>query len=145
MAEEKSNLAIIRDPNMANNRVFMGNLPQCTREELESICLPYGKVLASLVQKNFGFVQFESEEIANKVSSALTKSTFKGNTITVRNAGTSKKNLHTNANVGTNNWPQSAQTGVGVMPTTAGSGALENTDNSNYNDCEIIVVDRKNT
>ncbi|XP_065360950.1 nuclear receptor coactivator 5 [Calliphora vicina] len=143
MADDKPNLAIIRDPNKANHRIFIGNLPQCTREELESICLPYGKVLASLVQKNFGFVQFESEEMANKVAAALTKSTFKGNTITVRNAGTSKKNQQ-NTNTGSNNWQQAVQGGVGVMPQAA-VGGMDNADNSNFNDCEIIVVDRKNT
>ncbi|KAM7355736.1 nuclear receptor coactivator protein neosin [Cochliomyia hominivorax] len=147
MSDDKPNLAIIRDPNKANHRIFVGNLPQCTREELESICLPYGNVLASLVQKNFGFVQFESEEIANKVAAALTKSTFKGNTITVRNAGTSKKNPQNNTtNAVANNWQQQA---VQVPPSAAlggiGNVAMDNADNSGYNDCEIIVVDRKNT
>lgn len=143
MSEDKANLTIIRDPNTATHRVFVGNLPLCTREELESICLPYGKVLASLVQKNFGFVQFETEEVANKVASALNKSTFKGNTITVRNAGTSKKIPQGTLS---NNWPQPVPTITGAMPTTNNSGnGVNNSDNSSYNDCEIIVVDRKNT
>ncbi|XP_037825972.1 nuclear receptor coactivator 5-like [Lucilia sericata] len=145
MSEEKSNLAIIRDPNKASSRIFIGNLPQCTRDDLESICLPYGKVLATLVQKNFGFVQFESEEVANKVAAALNKSTFKGNTVTVRNAAHSKKNQQ-NSNVAANSNNNWSQAGAGVMPQTAvGGGGMDNVDNSNYNDCEIIVVDRKNT
>lgn len=143
--DDKQNTVIIRDPNKANSRIFVGNLPQCTRDELESICIPYGKVLASLVQKNFGFVQFESEEIANKVASALTKSTFKGNTITVRNAGATKKNQQNsnqNASMNVNVWQQSSQSS---MPMPVSGGPMDNNDQSNYNDCEIIVVDRKNT
>lgn len=154
---DKKSLAIIRDPNTVKNRIFIGNLPVCTREELESICLPYAKVLASLVQKNFGFVQFESEEIANKVAKSLNKSTFKGNTITVRNANQKKPGTQqqggnkTNANAaGTNlaqgnnatgaNWNQNQKnTSIKAV------GDDDNGYNGGYNDCEIIVVDRKNT
>ncbi|XP_013106793.2 nuclear receptor coactivator 5 [Stomoxys calcitrans] len=150
---DKKNLAIIRDPNTVQNRIFVGNLPTCTREELESICKPYAKVLGSLVQKNFGFVQFESEEIANKVAKALTKSTFKGNTITIRNANQRKPQNQVGANnqnnpsgsgppavgnsSGVGNWPQ--------VQSNAGEGDDDNGYNAGYNDCEIIVVDRKNT
>ncbi|XP_061401802.1 nuclear receptor coactivator 5 [Musca vetustissima] len=149
---DKKNLSIIRDPNTAMNRIFIGNLPVCTREELESICLPYGKVLATLVQKNFGFVQFESEEIANKVAKALKKSTFKGHTITVRNAnkkkpagqqqqvgnaGNTAGNSGQGNNVTAGNWNQNP-----VVPASADD---DNGYNGGYNDCEIIVVDRKNT
>ncbi|XP_014094236.3 uncharacterized protein Neos [Bactrocera oleae] len=137
-----ANLQIIRDPNLAKNRIFVGNLPTCTREQLESICLPYGKVLGSLVQKNFGFVQFESEEIANKVASSLSKSIFKGNVITVRNAASKQAPkrpasdnvvLPTNMNAGYFGGPES-------MPTNTTPNM-----NPDYNDCEIIVIDRRNT
>lgn len=127
---------IIRDPNLAKNRIFIGNLPTCTREELESICHPYGKVLGSLVQKNFGFVQFESEELANKVAASLNKSTFKGNSITVRNAGANKakKQAAKQAANATNAIQLQQQMPMQSMNT-----------NPDYNDCEIIVVDRNNT
>ncbi|XP_073840943.1 nuclear receptor coactivator protein neosin [Musca autumnalis] len=157
-AADKKSLAIIRDPNTVQNRIFIGNLPVCTREELESICLPYAKVLGSLVQKNFGFVQFESEEVANKVAKSLNKSTFKGNTITVRNAnqkkpGKQQQQAGNKANTGTTgttnsgqgnnasggNWNQNQQN------TDTGGGDDDNGYNGGYNDCEIIVVDRKNT
>ncbi|CAD7004750.1 nuclear polyadenylated RNA-binding protein 3 [Ceratitis capitata] len=136
------NLQIIRDPNLAKNRIFVGNLPSCTREELESICHPYGKVLGSLVQKNFGFVQFESEEVANKVASSLSKSIFKGNVITVRNASSKQptKRLATDNLAGSSNISSSH---FGGIDTTA-----QNTNanmNPDYNDCEIIVIDRRNT
>lgn len=151
MAElDKKNLAIIRDPNLAKNRIFVGNLPSCTREELESICKPYAKVLGSLVQKNFGFVQFESEEIANKVAKSLTKSTFKGNIIAVRNANWKKTQQQQSNNASnTTVKPPSTNTTGGPwnqIPASGNVGVSEsNGDNSGYNDCEIIVVDRKNT
>ncbi|XP_017474132.1 PREDICTED: uncharacterized protein LOC108364797 [Rhagoletis zephyria] len=132
---------IIRDPNLAKNRIFVGNLPTCTREELESICHPYGKVLGSLVQKNFGFVQFESEEVANKVASSLSRSIFKGNIITVRNAAskhTPKRQATDTA--GTSNMNAGHYSG--------GDNVTANTPsnlNPDYNDCEIIVIDRRNT
>lgn len=150
---DKKILGIIRDPNTVKNRIFVGNLPTCTREELESICKPYAKVLASLVQKNFGFVQFESEEIANKVAKSLNKSTFKGNTITVRNAN-QKKPQQSQASNQTNS-SNTVQQQVGgntasgnwSVNTTVDNnvGDDENGYNAGYNDCEIIVVDRKNT
>lgn len=132
MAEHNGTL--VKDPKLANNRVFVGNCPQCTKEELESIAIPYGKVLDSLVQKNYGFIQFESEEIANKVAKALNKSLFKGNQISVRNAGYKKRALQANAAAAANN-PQPLKPALN----------LANRNNPDYNDCEIIVVDRQNT
>ncbi|XP_011195781.1 uncharacterized protein LOC105220911 [Zeugodacus cucurbitae] len=137
-----ANLQIIRDPNLAKNRIFVGNLPTCTREELESICHPYGKVLGSLVQKNFGFVQFETEEIANKVASSLSKSIFKGNIITVRNAASkqaTKRQATDNVATASN-----INTGYFGGPESIAVNSAQNM-NPDYNDCEIIVIDRRNT
>ncbi|XP_017840939.1 nuclear receptor coactivator 5 [Drosophila busckii] len=130
------NYNIARDPTLVKNRIFLGNLPACTREELESICHPYGKVLGSLVQKNFGFVQFESEEVANKCAAALNRSSFKSNCLTVRNASLKPKLPNTAAK---KNLPQSPLTLQGVMPGAATAAAAP------INDCEIIVVNRDNT
>uniref|UniRef100_A0A1A9ZMS3 RRM domain-containing protein n=1 Tax=Glossina pallidipes TaxID=7398 RepID=A0A1A9ZMS3_GLOPL len=139
MTELNGKNSIIRNPNLSKSRVFIGNLPICTKEELESIFLPYGKVLGSLVQKNFGFVQMESEEVANRVASALTKSTFKGNTITVRNAGTHKKQLASDASLNL------SASNVNSARQTKSTGPSIHNSIGNCNDCEIIVVDRRNT
>uniref|UniRef100_A0A1A9WPE2 Anticodon-binding domain-containing protein n=1 Tax=Glossina brevipalpis TaxID=37001 RepID=A0A1A9WPE2_9MUSC len=83
----------------------------------------------------------ESEEVANRVASALTKSTFKRNTITVSNAGiVDKKQLtsDSNASLGASNASSNHQTKSTGPPTNHNSMG-------NFNDCEIIVVDRKNT
>ncbi|XP_064544728.1 nuclear receptor coactivator 5 [Drosophila montana] len=135
---------IARDPALVKNRIFIGNLPICTKEELESICHPYGKVLGSLVQKNFGFVQFESEEIANKCAGALNKSTFKSKALTVRNASIKLKPLNAiikKINPNAHNpggVPMAVQGGI-VMSAAAAATVVP------INDCEIIVVNRENT
>lgn len=134
---------IARDPLLVKNRIFLGNLPTCTGDELESICHPYGKVLGSLVQKHFGFVQFENEEIANKCANALNKSSFKSNILTVRNASIKpkpgKKKPTPNEYIpGAGSVPIAVQGGI-MMSAAAASTAAP------INDCEIIVVNRENT
>lgn len=141
---EGNNVALIKDPNLSKNRIFLGNIPVCTKEELESIggellityqsifflilslSGPYGNVLASMVKDKFGFLQFASEEIANKAAKALHKSTFKGKPINVRNAGYPKPVV-------------SKPPGVGLLPPPVNDNIPE------INDCEIIVVNKNNT
>ncbi|KAH8370860.1 hypothetical protein KR093_005237 [Drosophila rubida] len=134
---------IAQDPALIKNRIYVGNLPRCTREELESICHPYGTVLGSLVQKNFGFVQFEDEETANKCADALNKSTFKSKILIVRNATIKSKtalNTVTAKKVanGTGQVQMAVQGGI-VMSAAAAATVVP------INDCEIIVVNRENT
>ena len=124
---EGNNLAIIKDSNLAKNRIFLGNIPVCTKEELESIGMPYGKVLGSMVQKNFAFLQFESEDIANKAAKALHKSSFKGKPINVRNAGYQKAPVKPAG---------PAAPGLAPPPLQVNNGV---------NDCEIIVINKNNT
>ncbi|EDV40560.1 uncharacterized protein Dana_GF23867 [Drosophila ananassae] len=136
---ETSGYNITKDPELIKSRVFLGNIPNCTREELVSICLPYGKVLGSMVQKNYGFVQFETEEIANKAAFALHKSIFKSKQLTVRNASQKGKMPNTPKK----NTPQVPPAHVAV-PGGHGMPPVEAEDVL-INDCEIIVVNRDNT
>ncbi|XP_017091105.2 uncharacterized protein Neos [Drosophila bipectinata] len=137
---ETSGYNITKDPKLIKSRVFLGNIPNCTREEIVSICQPYGKVLGSMVQKNYGFVQFESEEIANKAASALHKSIFKSKQLTVRNASQKGKvpNCNPNKNSPPKPPPHVAVQGGLAMSAVEAEDAL-------INDCEIIVVNRDNT
>ncbi|XP_017043436.1 nuclear receptor coactivator 5 [Drosophila ficusphila] len=131
---------ITKDPALVKSRIFLGNLPICTREELVSICQPYGKVLGSVVQKNYGFVQFETEDLANKAASALNKSTFKQNVLTVRNASIKSKAANAAAK---RSAKQAAHVTVqgGIVMSAAAAAAGQPL----INDCEIIVVNRENT
>lgn len=89
---------------------------------------PYGTVIASMVKDKFAFLQFETEEVANKAAKALHKSTFKGKPINVRNAGYQKPA------------PAPKPTGAGIQPPP-----MIDNSNPDINDCEIIVVNKNNT
>lgn len=82
-----------------------------------------------MVKDKFAFLQFESEEIANKAAKALHKSTFKGKPINVRNAGYPKPAVSK---------PQ-IPTGSSIQPPPIMS------NNPDVNDCEIIVINKNNT
>ncbi|KAH8303836.1 hypothetical protein KR018_008995 [Drosophila ironensis] len=129
---ENTGYNITKDPDLEKSRIFLGNLPSCTREELVSICQPYGTVLGSMVQKHFGFVQFESEEIANKAAAALHKSTFKAKVLTVRNARHKTK-------------PQAPQKAPLSTLSMAGDILPAAFCDPLVNDCEIIVAKHENT
>lgn len=95
--------------------------------------------------KEFQFVQFESEEIANKCADSLNKSTFKSRELKVRNASLKTKSAKkgnlvvTAAGIGGGGvGPMTVQGGI-VMSAAAAASAVP------INDCEIIVVNRDNT
>ncbi|XP_055373478.1 nuclear receptor coactivator 5 [Condylostylus longicornis] len=137
---------LLKNPDLAKNRIFVGNLPSCTREELCSICVPYGKPIASMVKDKFGFIQFEDEATANKAAAALNHSSFKGHKITVRNAD-NKKQQNKNLNKGPAN--QTSGNTMQNAPTPDKYYLLQEqyhaTVNVDYNDCEIIVLNKEIT
>jgi len=93
-----------------------------------------------MVQKNYGFVQFETEELANKAASALHKSTFKQNMLTVRNASIKSKAANAIAKRNSNQGGQVTVQGGLVMSAAAAAAGQPL-----INDCEIIVQNRENT
>lgn len=117
MTELNETNSIIHNPNFSNSRLFIGNLPPCTKEELESIFLPYGKVFGSLMRKNVGFVQMKCADDAKKAASSLNNNLFKGNIITVRKGATPR----------------------------SGAGLPLPKPTENFNDCEILAMDTRNT
>ena len=56
------------DPKMMNSRVFIGNLPaeKVSRQDVEKLFRPYGKILGVSLHKSYGFVQFSDEDCANE-------------------------------------------------------------------------------
>ncbi|KAL9928628.1 nuclear receptor coactivator 5-like [Glossina fuscipes fuscipes] len=117
MTELNETNSIIHNPNFSNSRLFIGNLPPCTKEELEGIFLPYGKVFGSLMRKNIGFVQMKCAENAKKAASSLNNNLFKGNIITVRKGATPR----------------------------SGAGPSLPKPTESFNDCEILAMDTRNT
>lgn len=51
-----------------NSRVFIGNLPsdKLSRQEVEKLFEPYGKILGVSMHRSYGFVQFDNEESAKE-------------------------------------------------------------------------------
>ncbi|KAI8034536.1 hypothetical protein M5D96_012723 [Drosophila gunungcola] len=66
-------------PTDQHNRIFVGNLPSCTRAELAGLCRRFGKVVASMVEGNHGYVMFENKRKANIAILVLNGSRFKSN------------------------------------------------------------------
>lgn len=56
------------DPKMMRSRIFIGNLAadKISRQDLEHVFAPYGKILGVSLHKNYGFVQFDNEESAEQ-------------------------------------------------------------------------------
>lgn len=56
------------EPRMMHSRVFIGNLAaeKVTRQEIEQLFGPYGKILGVSLHRSYGFVQFDSVASANE-------------------------------------------------------------------------------
>ncbi|XP_045192584.1 nuclear receptor coactivator 5-like isoform X2 [Mercenaria mercenaria] len=84
----------IEDPAFLNARIFIGKLPsdRCSKEELEELFVPYGKILGvSIHDRGFGFVQFEKEEDARKAQEAENGTKFKGQVLDVKMAAEGRR------------------------------------------------------
>ncbi|XP_014470782.1 PREDICTED: uncharacterized protein LOC106742396 [Dinoponera quadriceps] len=79
---------LLKDPATASSRVFVGHLQSddVTKLELEEHFSKYGTVIASLINRGFGFVQFEDEHSAQKAIQNEDGAMFKGRRIDVRPA-----------------------------------------------------------
>ncbi|XP_055690596.1 nuclear receptor coactivator 5 isoform X1 [Lutzomyia longipalpis] len=61
-------LSFIRDPATVRSRVYVGALAEgTTRKEMEDYFQKYGSIVGVVVNRGFGFIQFESEECAAAV------------------------------------------------------------------------------
>lgn len=74
---------LLKDPATAGCRVFVGHLQteEMNRNELEEHFSKYGTVVGSLLNRGFGFVQFEDEEAAQNAIKSENGSMFKGRRI----------------------------------------------------------------
>ncbi|XP_012528760.1 translation initiation factor IF-2 isoform X2 [Monomorium pharaonis] len=98
---------LLKDPATASSRIFVGHLQtdDVTKLELEEHFSKYGTVIASIINRGFGFVQFEEEQSAQKAIQNEDGAMFKGRRIDVRPA--KKDNQSTGAgNAGNSNAKQ---------------------------------------
>ncbi|XP_070854050.1 uncharacterized protein [Drosophila suzukii] len=118
---------LLRGPTHLTSRIFVGNLPPCSRKELAQLCARYGKVLGTIIEETFGFLQFESERQANIAILALHQSRFKAKTLTVHSATFQSVEEHGH---------DSRQFGEDVLVAEADSSGQDL-----IADCEIIAMD----
>ncbi|XP_015610099.1 uncharacterized protein LOC107274966 isoform X2 [Cephus cinctus] len=94
---------LLKDPATVSSRVFVGHLQteDMTKHELEEHFAKYGTVVGSLINRGFGFVQFEEEQSAQNAIQKENGAMFKGRRIDVRPA--KKDNQGNNNNNNSNN------------------------------------------
>ncbi|CAK9798033.1 Nuclear receptor coactivator 5 [Anthophora quadrimaculata] len=81
-------IRLLKDPATVSSRIFVGHLQtdDMTKHELEEHFSKYGTVVGSLINRGFGFVQFEEEQSAQKAIQNEDGAMFKGRRIDVRPA-----------------------------------------------------------
>ncbi|XP_016949346.1 uncharacterized protein LOC108024082 [Drosophila biarmipes] len=77
---------LLTGPTRLTSRIFVANLPECSRNELAQLCARFGNILGTMIKDNYGYVQFESKRQASIAILALHRSRFKGKTLTVHSA-----------------------------------------------------------
>lgn len=102
----------MKDPATASSRIYIGNLGEnVLKSDIENIFRKYGNIRGVLISRNFGFVQYETDESANNAIANENEQKYFNRKIIVRNAmksNNSDKNLgqnnQGNANTGGNNF-----------------------------------------
>ncbi|XP_057331160.1 epsin-like isoform X2 [Microplitis mediator] len=84
---------LLKDPSTANCRVFVGHLQteDMNKMEFEQHFSKYGTVIGSLINRGFGFIQYENEKAAQAAIQSENGQMFKGRRIDVKPA---KKDTH---------------------------------------------------
>jgi len=74
---------LLKDPATASSRIFIGHLQtdDITKLELEDHFAKYGTIIASVINRGFGFVQFEEEQSAQNAIQKENGAMFKGRRI----------------------------------------------------------------
>lgn len=82
----------MRDPATASSRIYVGNLPETVvADNLEQKFKIHGRILGLVLQRGFGFIQFENDEQAQTAIDREHGSNFCGRKINVRRAFDPKK------------------------------------------------------
>ncbi|KAL2741039.1 nuclear receptor coactivator 5 isoform X1 [Vespula squamosa] len=128
---------LLKDPATISSRIFVGHLQtdDITKHELEEHFSKYGTIVGSLINRGFGFVQFEEEQCAQKAIQNENGAMFKGRRIDVRPA---KKDSQSNSNNtgggsssgGINNSGNISSSGIGSA--NSGLGKPQGSSNNQF-------------
>ncbi|XP_046747194.1 uncharacterized protein LOC124411789 isoform X3 [Diprion similis] len=119
---------LLKDPATINSRVFVGHLQteDMNKHELEEHFQKYGTVVGSLINRGFGFVQFEDEQSALIAIQNENGSMFKGRRIDVRPA---KKDGQTASSGAAAGGGGPGNVGVASVGTSSGGGGSDTQGN----------------
>lgn len=111
----------MKDPATASSRIYIGNLGEnVMKSEIENIFRKYGNIRGVLLSRNFGFVQYDSDESANNAIANENEQKYFNRKIIVRNA--MKGNSNDKNNVGHNQNNQGNANNNASGPKNIGSG-----------------------
>lgn len=107
----------MKNPATASSRIYVGSLPENTiNKDLEEKFEVHGKILGLVLQKGFGFIQFETEQQAKSAIAAEHGSLIHNRKINVRQALEGKTKF---------NFQQQQQNPINNNPTTVSSNPVE--------------------
>lgn len=85
----------MKDRTTSHLRIYVGGLTdRATVEELYEHFIRFGQINGIIVNRNFGFVQFEKEASAQEAIAKSDGSVFQGKTLSVRTAQTTDKSRY---------------------------------------------------
>ncbi|XP_066590444.1 nuclear receptor coactivator 5-like isoform X2 [Prorops nasuta] len=85
---DMTSVRLLKDPATASSRIFVGHIQteEISKLDLESHFSKYGTVVGSLINRGFGFVQFDDEQAAKNAIQHENGAMFKGRRIDVKPA-----------------------------------------------------------
>lgn len=102
----------MRDPATANCRIYVGNLDESTTSDsLEEHFKKHGKVVGVIVQRGFGFIQFEDENSAQESIKNEHGVMFQGRKLNVKQAFDNKNKQNDDQSAGNVPKPANSQDG----------------------------------
>ncbi|XP_037043725.1 nuclear receptor coactivator 5 [Bradysia coprophila] len=84
---------MMRDPSTASSRIYIGNIPEgVSQQDIQNKFSKYGLIRGVLLNRGFGFVQFDIDNCANQAIQHENGSQLNGRKLNVRNAMKNKPN-----------------------------------------------------
>ncbi|KAJ6644023.1 Nuclear receptor coactivator 5 [Pseudolycoriella hygida] len=84
---------MMRDPNTASSRIYIGNIPDgVSQQDIQNKFSKYGPIRGVLLNRGFGFVQFDGDNCANQAIQHENGCQLNGRKLNVRNAMKNKVN-----------------------------------------------------
>lgn len=121
----------MRDPSTANCRIYIGQLPGNCRKEVEDYFKQFGNVTGVILNRGFGFVQFDNPDSALDAIQTGNGAQFMGNKISVSQAVAHGPEMDNNRGRGRGGMMRGR--GRGGMMNMRGGGPQNQGNGNNWN------------